>query len=110
MLGGTQQAVDYSDQGNGSLNGLEVPQLIPVPPFGLPLFVIEFNGPAVASDASDTRRLPPQAVGDVEDRAIAPVRLAMVDDQTLPAKFGYAVGGAVTGVTLLLPFGGNGDG
>jgi hypothetical protein len=28
MLGGTQQAVDYGDQGNVSLNCLEVPQLI----------------------------------------------------------------------------------
>jgi len=47
--------------------------------------------------------LPIQAIGDVEDRAIAQVRLAIVDDQTLPAKFSYAVGGAVAIVVLLLP-------
>lgn len=49
-----------------SLNRLEVPQLILVQPFGLPLFMIDFNGPAVTSDAGDARRLPIQAVRDIE--------------------------------------------
>ena len=52
MLGGTQQAIDCGDQGNMSLNGLKVPQLILVKPFGLSLFAIDFNRPAVASDAA----------------------------------------------------------
>jgi hypothetical protein len=64
----------------------------------------------VASDAGDAWRLPRQTIGDVEDRAIAQVRLAIIDDQTLSAKFGNAMSSAVAVVTLLLPFVGNRDG
>jgi hypothetical protein len=40
-----------------SLNRLEVPQLILVQPFGFTLFMVNFNGPAMMSDAGDAGRL-----------------------------------------------------
>lgn len=66
--------------------------------------------PAVAVDAADTRRLPSQVVAEVEDQTIAQVSLAMVDDQTLPAKVGDPVRGAVAVGALFLPFGANRNG
>jgi hypothetical protein len=49
-----------------SLNTTEVPQLILIQPFRLAFFVIDFNGPAVASNTGDARSLPYQAVADVK--------------------------------------------
>lgn len=46
----------------------------------------------------------------VEDRAIAQIGLAMIDNQTLPAEFGDAMCGAGAVVVLLLHFAVNGDG
>src|SRR3989337_1291374 len=63
MLGGAQQTVNLSDQGDMAFNRLEVPQLILVQPFGLAFFMIDFNGPAVAPDTGDARSLPPETVG-----------------------------------------------
>ena len=42
--------------------GLKVPHLILVQPLRLALFVIDFHGPAMATDARDTSRLPNQAI------------------------------------------------
>ena len=104
MLGCTQYAIDDGDQANVSLDGLQVPHLILVEPFGLTLLVINFNGPAVASNARDARRLPVQAVRDKENRAITQVRLAVIDDQPLPAKVLNAMRGTVAVVLFLLSF------
>ncbi len=67
LLGYSQEAVYHGDQGAIVFNGLDIPSLILVEPFGLARFIIDFHGPAVASATRDTRCLPRQAVG-----AIAP--------------------------------------
>jgi len=68
------------------LNGAEVPQLILIQPFGLAFLVVDFNGPAMASNASDAWRLPYQTVADEKDGIVCQIRLAMVDDQALFAE------------------------
>ena len=45
---------------------LKVPDLILIESISFALFVIDFNGPAVTSDARDARRLPVQFVRDKE--------------------------------------------
>ena len=69
-----------------TLDGAEVPQLILVQPFGLAFLVVDFNGPAMAPNAGDARRLPHQAVADVKDGIICQIRPAMVDNQALFTK------------------------
>ena len=58
MLGGTQHAVDHGNQGDMSFDSAEVPQLILVQPFGFAFFVIDFNGPTMATNARDAGCLP----------------------------------------------------
>jgi hypothetical protein len=59
---------------------LKVPDLILIEPLRFTLFVIDFNGPAVASNPGDTRGLPVQLVGDEESGGVGQVRPTMVDD------------------------------
>jgi hypothetical protein len=66
--------------------------------------MVDFNGPTMATDASDAWCLPDQTVADVKGRRIGQVSLAMVDNQTLLAEVVYMMGAAVTIVVLLLPF------
>ena len=65
---------------------LEVPYLILIQPIRLPLFVIDFNGPAMASDTGDPPGLPLQLVTNEVSGRIGEISLAMIDDQTLLAK------------------------
>jgi hypothetical protein len=87
-----------------SFNGLEIPYLILVQPFLLALLVIDFNGPAVAIDACDPRRLPVQAVGHQEHGFVRQVSLAMVDHQAMFAKVVQAMGSTIAVVPFLTTF------
>src|SRR5512140_1612089 len=69
-----------------SFNRLKVPQLILVQPFCLSLFMIDFNGPAMASDARQPRALPRELIANVVSRAVTQIRVVIVDDQTLSPK------------------------
>ena len=51
---------------------LEVPHLIRIEPIRFPLFVIDFNGPAMASDAGDPPGLPLQLVTNEVSGRIRP--------------------------------------
>ena len=66
-----------------TFDGAKVPQLILIQPFRLAFLVIDFNGPAVATDARDACGLPNQAVADVKDGVVRQIRLVMVDYQAL---------------------------
>jgi hypothetical protein len=65
---------------------LEVPDLILIQPIRLPLCVIDFNGPAMASDAGDPPGLPWQLVTHEVHGRIGQISLTMINDQTLLAK------------------------
>jgi hypothetical protein len=70
VLGCTQEGVDHGDKGDMALDRPEVPQLILVQSFCLAFLVIDFHGPAMASDASDASGVPDQAVADIEGRVV----------------------------------------
>ena len=80
VLGCSQQAVGDGDQRDMPVYRLKVPDLILIESISFALFVIDFNGPAVASDARDPGGLPVQLVGDEEHGGIGKVGLAVVDD------------------------------
>ncbi len=66
-----------------SFDSAKAPHLILVQPFRFAFLVIDFNGPAMAANASDAFCLPTEAVADEIGRIVRQVRLAMVDDQAL---------------------------
>src|SRR3990172_12294722 len=66
-----------------TLDGTEIPQLILIQPFGLAFLVIDFNGPAMASNTRDACRLPDQTVTHEKCRGVRQIRLTIVNDQTL---------------------------
>lgn len=88
---------------------LKVPDLILRKTIGFALFVIDFNGPAVASDAGDAFCLPVEAVGDEKRSFIRKVRLSVVDDQSLLAEVMDGMGMAVAVVGLFFAFVKNAD-
>ena len=59
---------------------LKVTHLILIESISFALFMIDFNGPAVSSNARDARGLPVQFVGDEEPGRIRQVRLSVVND------------------------------
>jgi hypothetical protein len=63
-----------------SVYRLKVPDLILIEAIHFALFVIDFNGPAMASNARDAMGLPAQFVGDEEYGSIRKVRLSVVHD------------------------------
>jgi hypothetical protein len=65
---------------------LKVPYVILIEPIRFPLFVVDFNGPAMASDASAPPGLPLQLVRDEVSSCIGEISFAMIDDQTMLAK------------------------
>ena len=69
-----------------SLNGAETPQLILIQPLSLAFFMIDFNGPPMAANASDAVCLPDQAVADEKGRVFRQVSLAVVDNKALFTK------------------------
>ena len=75
---------------------LKIPDLILIQSINFALFVIDFNGPAVASDARDPLGLPVQLVGHQEHGGIRKVGLSVVDDQALLPKVMDTMGVAVT--------------
>ena len=81
--------------------GLKVPYLILVQALRLALFVIDFDGPAVATDARDPDCLPVQTVRIVINGRIGKIGLAKADDQTLLAEVVYAMSVAIAVVGLL---------
>src|SRR5215471_15438089 len=88
---------------------LEVPYLILIQPIRFPLFMIDFNGPAMASDAGEPSSLPIQLVRDEIGGRIREISLAMIDDQALLAKVMDVMGFAVTVIGLLFSFVGDGQ-
>src|SRR5271157_984733 len=87
-----------------SFDGRKVPELILIQPFSLAFFVIDFDGPAVASNAGNTRRLPNEAIADEKNGIIGKVSPTMVDNQALFAVVVKVVGVTVAVVGLLLVF------
>src|SRR4029453_15506137 len=86
---------------------LEVPYLILIQPIRFPLFVIDFNGPAMASDAGDPPGLPLQLVTNEVSGRLGKLSLAMMDDQAVLAKVMDVMGFAVAVVGFLCSFVGN---
>ena len=83
---------------------LKVPHLILIESISFALFVIDFNGPAVASTTRDAVSVPVQFVGDAEHGRIRKVCLLVVHDEALLPKVMETMGVAITGVDLLLTF------
>ena len=100
----SQQAVGEGDKGDMSGYRLKVPHLVLIEPIRFALFVIDLNGPAMASNTGDTPGLPVQLVGDEEGGGIGQVSLLVIDDQALLAKVMDAMGLAVTVIALLFAF------
>ena len=71
---------------------LKVPQLILVKALSFALFIVYFNGPAVAANGGDAFGLPAQAIADVENGFVRQVSVAEVDHQALFAEFRDAMG------------------
>jgi hypothetical protein len=82
VLGGTQYA--RGDGDTGAMPGYRrtVPPLRRIVPIRVPRFVIDFHGPAMASDAGDPCGLPRQLVRDAVGRGSGERNLARLDDQT----------------------------
>jgi hypothetical protein len=80
---------------------VNVPDLILIESISVALFVIDFNGPAVASDARETVGLPVQVVGHQARGRIWEVGLAVVDDQAVRPKVMDAMSVTVTVLGLL---------
>ena len=80
---------------------LKAPNLILIESIRFAFFVIDFNRPAMASDARDAPGLPGQDVGEKERGRIGKVGLLMIDDQPLLPKVMEAMGLAVAVIGLL---------
>ena len=83
VLSGSQHAVGHGNQSDMSFDSAKAPHLILVQPFRFAFLVIDFHGPAMATNTSDAFCLPTEAVADEIGRIVRQVRLAMVDDQAL---------------------------
>ena len=88
---------------------LKIPDLILIQSINFALFVRDFNGPAVTSDARDALGVPVQSVGDKERGRIRQVGLAVVDDSSLLPKVMDTMGVAIAVIGLLFAFVGNRD-
>lgn len=88
---------------------LKVPHVILIEPIRFALFMVDFNGPAMASDAGDPPGLPLQLVRDEVGSCIGEISLAMIDDQTMLAKVMDTMGLAVAIIGLLVSFIGDGE-
>ena len=80
MGGGAQQAVGDGDQRDMPGYRGKVPDLILIEALRFAFFVLDFNGPTVATDTRDAGGLPVQLVGDEEPGTIGEVGWAVVDD------------------------------
>lgn len=107
VLGYAQSALGDGDPPHRLVYGLNVPTLILIEAISVALFVIDFNGPAVASDARDAVRVPVQCGGDEERGGIRQIRVAMGDDEPLLPNVRDVRGVAVTVRGLLIAFRGN---
>ncbi len=88
---------------------VKVPDLILIESISFALFVIDFNRPAVASDARNALGLPVQFVGQKEHSRIRKIRLAVIDDQAVLPKVMDTMRLAVTVIRFLIAFVGNRD-
>ncbi len=88
---------------------LEVPDLILIESIRFAFFVIDFNRPAMASDARDPPGLPVELVGEEVGGGIGKVRFLVVDDQPVLPKVMDTMGLAVAVVGLLFSFVSNGQ-
>ncbi len=91
------------------LRRLEIADLILIEPIGFALLVIDFIGPAMASDSRDAECVPIQTIGHEELAGVRQVGLAMIEHQPLLPEVREAMGSAVAVVNLLGPFVGNRD-
>jgi len=96
VLGRSQPARGDGDQRDRPIYRVKVPHLILIESIRFALFVIDVNGPAVASDARDPLGWPVQLVGHQARGRIRQVGLAVVDDQALRPTVMDAMGVAVT--------------
>ena len=85
----------------------KVPHVILIEPIRFPFFVIDFNGPAMASDAGDSPGLPLQCIPDEGDSCIRQVSFSMIDDQSLLPKIMDGVGFTITVIGLFGSFRGD---
>jgi hypothetical protein len=88
---------------------LKIPDLILVEPIYFTFFVIDFNGPTMASDACDPPGLPLQLVTDEVGARIREISLSMIDDQSMLAKVMDMMGFTITVVGLFFSFIGDGQ-
>jgi hypothetical protein len=66
---------------------LKVPELILVKALSFALFIVNFNGPAMAANSGNACGLPAQAIADIKNGVVRQVSFAKVDYQALFAKF-----------------------
>jgi hypothetical protein len=109
VWGCSQQAIGDGDQRDMPVYRVKVPNLILIESLSFALFVLDFNGPAVASDARDPLGVPVQSVGHQAHRGIRKVGLSVVDDQALLPKVMDVMSMTVTVIGLGFAFVGNRD-
>jgi hypothetical protein len=104
VWGCSQQAIGDGDQRDRPRYRLNVPDLIRIESSSLALFVIDVNGPAVASETGDPLGLPVQFIGHQAHGRIRKVGLSGIDDHSLCPKVLEAMGvtGAVIGFVVAL--------
>jgi hypothetical protein len=109
VLGCSQYAVGDGDQRAMPVDRVKVPALILIESISFARFVIDFNRPAVASDARHALGLPVQLVGPKEQSRIRKIRLAVIDDQAVLPNVMDTMRLAVTVIRFLIAFVGKRD-
>lgn len=99
---GSQYARGHRDQRDMSGDRRQVPHLSRLGSSRVALFVIDVNGPAVASKTREAVRLPVPCVGDAEQGRIRKVCLSVVHDDALLPNVRATMGVARTVVDRLL--------
>lgn len=96
VLGCSQHAVGDGDQRHMPIDRVKVPDLRRIESISFARFGIDFNGPAVASDARDPVGLPGQLVGHQERGGLRQVGRSVGDDQAWLPTVMDAMGVAIT--------------
>lgn len=104
MLGSAQYAIGDGHKGDMLIYRLKVPYLILIEPIRFSLFVVDFNGPAMASYTGDAHGLPMEPIADEQHRSIGQVLASVVDDKALLPKVGDTMRVTRAVIDLVLPF------